>query len=443
MASVRKRKWTHNGEEREAWVVNYTDQSGKRRLKTFDKKKDADRYRTQVETEIEAGIHTPSYGAMTLADLAELWVKDQQRRNTIGEITGATLYGYTCKAKRMITSRPIGRTRITDLTSLQIQHFIDEMSTQWSRGTCVEIRMILKYVLTFGVRRKLIKRNILIDEPVSVPKMKKDRPYISSVEDLQALLKAASVRDPGEPMLIFLNRMVVLCLGVFAGLRGGEMIGLQWEDIDFDNNVLNIRHSFSAFDGLKSPKSFAGIREIPMSWPIRHALIRVADYWTNHERIVQAPDRAVTRGRAQVKLNVLVERNQVLPGTPPVMSGHVLKNYFGGPLEPTNINLQYFRPLLKKAGLMREGGPRLRLHLLRHAAASLFIRAGLQPLQLKRIVGHTSIQTTFDVYGHLFDDDDSARQASEAIVSRLAPALPSLPAPAPEGGVSGRDKVAT
>ena len=56
--SVRKRKWiTSKGEEREAWAVDYTDQTGARHLKTFERKKDADAYEAQVSVDVGKGIH--------------------------------------------------------------------------------------------------------------------------------------------------------------------------------------------------------------------------------------------------------------------------------------------------------------------------------------------------------------------------------------------------
>lgn len=418
MASVAKREWTHKGETKTAWVVRYTDEGGKRRMKTFEKKKDADRYRMQVEGEICAGIHTPSHGAITLAELVNLWVRDQQRRNVIGEITGATLYGYTMKAQRMIARHPIGRTNVTTLTSLQIQQFIDERSVEWSRGTCTELRMIMRYVLTFAVRRKILKRNILVDEPVSVPKSKKKKTLITSTDDLKSLFAAAITREEKEPLIIHYNRLLVLCLGVFAGLRGGEMMGLQWGDINFETSTLHIRHSLSAHDGLKSPKSEAGERDVPLARPIREALLQVADYWSTYERVLGSAKRVYGHSRAMSLIREEVEARGVRDALPQI-EGFVLRNKNGGPVEPTNLNAQYFRPLLRRAGLAGDGAPRLHLHLLRHAAVSLYIRAGTPPLQLKRLVGHASIKTTFDVYGHLFDDDDIVRQASASVVSHL------------------------
>ena len=88
MASVRIREWTHNGQAKEAWVVGYTDGSGKRRLKTLDKKKDADRYRTKVETEVEIGAHTPDRASVRVRVLAEEYLASIETRRLAGTRMG-------------------------------------------------------------------------------------------------------------------------------------------------------------------------------------------------------------------------------------------------------------------------------------------------------------------------------------------------------------------
>lgn len=67
--SVCKRAWTTSkGEEKEAWVVDYVDQTGKRRLKTFAKKKPADNFAATASVEIRAGIHTADSASVTVAE---------------------------------------------------------------------------------------------------------------------------------------------------------------------------------------------------------------------------------------------------------------------------------------------------------------------------------------------------------------------------------------
>ena len=58
--SVRKRKWkTAKGEAKESWVVDYVDQQGERHIQTFDRKKDADNYHSDVSVDVRKGLHTP------------------------------------------------------------------------------------------------------------------------------------------------------------------------------------------------------------------------------------------------------------------------------------------------------------------------------------------------------------------------------------------------
>src|SRR5580704_11907195 len=76
--SVRKRTWiAAKGVEKEAWVVDYVDKSegGKRRLKTFAKKKDATAFEATANVEVRAGIHTADSASVTVAEAGKLWLQ--------------------------------------------------------------------------------------------------------------------------------------------------------------------------------------------------------------------------------------------------------------------------------------------------------------------------------------------------------------------------------
>src|SRR5271154_6190900 len=74
--SVRKRAWmTSKGERKEAWVVDYVDQAGKRHLKSFAKKKPADNFAATANVEIRAGVHTADSASVTVAEAGRLWVE--------------------------------------------------------------------------------------------------------------------------------------------------------------------------------------------------------------------------------------------------------------------------------------------------------------------------------------------------------------------------------
>lgn len=94
MASVRKRKWKHKGVEREAWVVAYTDQSGKRRIQTFDKKKEAETAKTQIELEIASGSHVAASQSLTVAKACEMYLRHYEQRVKAKEVGR---FGYNTK----------------------------------------------------------------------------------------------------------------------------------------------------------------------------------------------------------------------------------------------------------------------------------------------------------------------------------------------------------
>jgi integrase len=71
------------------------------------------------------------------------------------------------------------------------------------------------------------------------------------------------------------------------------------------------------------------------------------------------------------------------------------------------------------ASLSSERFPKYGLHALRHACASLWIESGYNPKQIQRLMGHSSIKVTFDVYGHLFSDADADQRAAEGVQARL------------------------
>src|SRR5690348_9333369 len=117
MATVTKRKWAHNGVQKEAWRVRYIDHGGTRRSKTFDRKKDADAYRLRAEMELEAGTHVAYSKTVTLNEAAEAWLQDNDRRWRIGDLTGATVKRYEYDSRRHILPR-LGAVKLVDLTAL-------------------------------------------------------------------------------------------------------------------------------------------------------------------------------------------------------------------------------------------------------------------------------------------------------------------------------------
>lgn len=79
--SVRKREWTTpKGEKKSAWIVDYADAQGKRRQKTFARKKEADQFAATATIEVREGIHVADSASVTVEKAAEFWMKDGERQ---------------------------------------------------------------------------------------------------------------------------------------------------------------------------------------------------------------------------------------------------------------------------------------------------------------------------------------------------------------------------
>ena len=103
---VRKRSWTApDGTPKQAWLVDYRDQAGKRRSKQFARKRDAEQWATDTSWQVARGVHTPDSQSVTVAAAAKLWVKraeaEKLERATINQVLGHTHWNRKQAAHRL------------------------------------------------------------------------------------------------------------------------------------------------------------------------------------------------------------------------------------------------------------------------------------------------------------------------------------------------------
>ena len=119
--AVRKRVWTtRKGEQREAWVVDYTDHTGKRRFETFTRKGDADSRAAKIKVELGKGTHVALDSKATVADVAENWIRRLEAEGR----ERSTLAQYRQHLKLHILPH-LGRVRLAKLTPERIEAYRD------------------------------------------------------------------------------------------------------------------------------------------------------------------------------------------------------------------------------------------------------------------------------------------------------------------------------
>ena len=160
--SVRKRAWTtRSGEDREAWIVDYTDQGGKRRLKTFDRKKEADAFAATASVEVREGVHVADSASITVKGAGDLWIAAREAGED--RLERSTTEQYRQHLDLHIAPF-IGQTLLSKLTGPKVRAFEDAL-----RENGRSKAMIRKVKVKFGLlwptwqERGLVVRNVVRD----------------------------------------------------------------------------------------------------------------------------------------------------------------------------------------------------------------------------------------------------------------------------------------
>jgi hypothetical protein len=226
--SIRKRKWTTaKGEKKEAWVFDYTDQKGVRRLKTFEKKRDAEDFATTARLQISEGTHVAERETVSVAVAGEQWLKSCEA----AELERTTIDQYRQHLNLHITPF-IGRVLLSRLAVPTVRRFEDELRQNGRSPAMVKrVRGSLGALLADAQERGLVARNVVREVGRSRRRGKERHAErrqkgrlrvgvdIPTPDEVRTILSAAKGR--WRPFLI---------TAIFTGLRASELRGLRWRN---------------------------------------------------------------------------------------------------------------------------------------------------------------------------------------------------------------------
>ncbi len=387
MASIRKRTWKTNGVKRTGWQLDYRDQNGKRRHKAFPTRKTAEEWSVSALHEVKQGTHTPASTSITVSEGFDLWIAageaDRLEYSTIKQRK---------EHKRLHIDPFIGGDKLASLTAPGVYEFIDNLrkagrSLAMRRKVLTSLKMMLKYCQG----RAKVAQNVALAVKIKSDDQRGVAPVRAGVDfpdrdELRTILDKAQGR--------WRVRAITF---IFTGMRTSELRGLPKGNVDLDGGMIHVRQRADLWGRLGKPKSKAGNRDIPLA-PMAINALRV---WLS-----QCPASST---------------DLVFPND-------------AGEVESHDDLLAWFRRLQIANGMAKDGRKRdgqgnavreakYGLHALRHAAASLFIaHLGWTPKKLQTVMGHASIKMTFDLYGHLFDDPESDREAMKKLEAAIVAA---------------------
>lgn len=413
--SVRKRSWVNGkGEEKTAWVVDYVDTKGKRRLKTFKLKKDADQFASTAAVEVREGIHVAERDTVTVKKAGEPWIKSASRR-----VERGTLVQYRQHLDLHIVPF-IGETLLSRLTVPAVRDFEDSLLDAGRSPSMVrKVLVSLGSLLADAQERGLVIRNAVREKSRARHKGR-DRRHerrqrgkvqvgrdIPTREEIKAIIGALHGR--WRPMLL---------TAIFTGLRASELRGLRWQDVDFEQGEIQVHQRADKFNSIGRPKSEAGERRVPIpplvantlkEWRLACPRPKTAQRDQDGNAIMEeiAPHQLVfPNGQGKVEALSNIVKRGFLPAQ--VAAGVSL---------PTEEVGKDGKPIMK--------GKYTGLHSLRHFYASWCINRkedgglGLPPKMVQERLGHSSITLTMDTYGHLFPRADDATELASAEASLL------------------------
>lgn len=377
MASVRKRKCAgKGGQQVEVWVVNWTDETGKRRLHTPrpNTKEAADKIARKLKPGSPLNV---SFLPYTIADLSRAYLKVVERRYADEEITRERLLRQWYIVDKLILPK-LGKMRARDLKPLGVQAWVDEMRDRKSKPVSAETVhnaiSTLRKIMTEGVRLEVVTRNVIADAPPHRAKLQHNAIEVPTRTEIEKII-ANCTGSFGA----------LIKTAIFTGMRQGEIRALRWSSVDEDCRIANVNSSAGGRGDIRKTKTKAGIRTLPIAPGLSAELLslktslkpKISDF-------VFSPVALGERGAY----------------------GHLCKSK---PSTPSAIQKRW-QTFLKSIGVRP-----LRFHSLRHAAATLYIETGLPPQRVKYLMGHASIQMTFDTYGYLFPEDRTASDAAAKV----------------------------
>jgi integrase len=364
------------------YVVNYRDpKTGQRRQEFFERLKDAQARRAELQTMAAAGTYVDARAAPTVGEAINHWLGDRKgkvkpntlagHRTVLKHVDGPWLagtreqravYADTGRAPKGVPLLPmLGKVKLTELTTAAIRTWHGDVALNCGAYTANRSASLLRSVLAlaeedFGVRAPVMPTNL-------GRRRSREKKAILAPEQIGALIAAAR-QDP--------EHGIFYAFPFLTGTRPSEQLGLRWDAVDFERSVIRICRIQERDGSLtEMTKTEAGMREVPMGAILREMMLE----WR-----LRCP-----RLRGELH-RVFPGPGRLQPWPKPRLGG-------GGPLLYQNFRKRYWQPVFAKLGL-----PYVTPHSARHSFISTLQAQGIEVGLVAKLAGHASAVVTLGHY---------------------------------------------
>lgn len=306
--------------------------------------------KAQWEAELNSNVVSDD---PTFAESVERWLEAKSK-----SVKENTMVAYTGYANKHIIPM-LGHIKTKDIQYAHLQRYIDDLAGD------LKVKSLKKHLVVInGALEDAERSGIISSNPARLVQMPQESEKFvgNTLNEEEAKEALSAAQEEGEPMY------AIVILGMVYGLRRSEMCGLRWKDIDFENGYIHVcntvvkgKSGHIEEESTKTEKSNRYLPLIGFTIPyFRDLLQQQISSGSKCDKVCQLSD--------------------------------------GSPVLPDYMTHKY------KEFLAAHSLPDIRVHDMRHTAASLLAAHDATPQQAQEFLGHESISTTLDIYTHCLDE---------------------------------------
>lgn len=334
------------------YIGRFTDKFGKRQQKTFKNLTECKRWvNDEIYYDEHSDLNIPS--EIDLNGWFNYWINIKSPT-----VRDSTIRLYKCIYDKHVRTL-LGNHNLKEIKPIQCQFVLNQLAQNGYKSSMIQnVKILLNQLFGYAYKNDIILKNPckILEADIGKPSISRKALNINEHKDFIKAIKGRKFELP--------YRFVLQ-----TGLRCGELMGLKWSDIDYNENVINISRSINVQSEVGDPKSDNGFRKIPLTEEALE-ILKLQKQKIKEYKVIDFSNAEY----------IFVNKN-----------GHITNNV------TYDISL---RAICKKYDL-----PHISMHILRHTFATRCIEAGMKPKVLQIIMGHSNLNITMDLYVHITDDE--------------------------------------